>query len=184
MAGRLRSIMDAECIQCHELLCVLVEIRREKLLPEDATLCLILDEVRSTAETCATQAVGHPEDFEDLCQNRVDELAAKLTDTIEEYVRANPLPALMIENAINTATEQFDRSIVGQTYRERYSKQYAQDVRRYLTELGCPDIVNMLDTPKALNEQKQNAERLLTGKTNLQKELEDFKASIELDYQL
>jgi hypothetical protein len=164
MARRLRAIMDAECVQCHELLLTLVEIRREKLLPEDATLSLIIDGVRSSSDTAATQVVGYPEDFEILCENRVDELVSRLTQTILNYLRANPLPASKVEEAIVLASEQFDRSVVGTTYREQFSKQYAQDLRRYLMELGCSDILQMLDAPELLTEREGKGQRLLTGK--------------------
>jgi len=180
MAGRLRAILDAECIPTYDLLPVLGEIRKKNLLPEDAVLSLILNVAQYCSRVVAKELVGEREDFDDLCANRFDDLVAKLTETIEEFVRSSPLPISQIEAAISTAAEQFDRSVIAPEYQALFKKANTQELRRLLAEVDSADIAEMIEIkPMELLERKQNGERLLTGKTNSERDWEEFKAYVE-----
>jgi hypothetical protein len=193
-ARRLSAAYEAQCGGIPELLASLRDIRKGQLLPDDALLSLIADVTESLSRDVALgyagrimidpivdtdgTEVGHLVDFDDPDSTEAlfDDVVYALTRIIDKFLH---YPTSEIEDAIETAAKRLCPVVIRE-WRKLVSEKCSEERRRLLAELDCADIAEMIEKKsEGFKGRKENGERLLTGKTNEERGLEEFKALIE-----
>jgi hypothetical protein len=111
-AVRLRKLDEEKPSSPEDYSEVLGEIRRASLLPGPALYCLVADVVEEASHRAAEKSVGTWDDHDNDCWILRNELAERLREVIDEFLRAKPIPEDSVRIAIENANEDFDRTLL------------------------------------------------------------------------